>query len=250
MRVPLIAFFFAFVLLSFGQQNPLNGVVKDQETTEALIGAHIKNLASGSATSSNHEGVFSIPAQVGDTLLFSFIGYQLLGWTVKEEWFDQNLVTFELSPDTIYLAEVVIGKLPEYDRFKQLIIETQPVDTAFEIFGLAAIPMDVPPAVTEADMQKGPSLGFTFDMGGMTKRGKEKKKMMQILERKGMIQKAESKFSREWVSQETRLEGDQLTSFIAYCKFTPEFLSETSLFVIYEKMMGLLQNFEAEYSEG
>ncbi len=104
--------------------------------------------------------------------------------------------------------------------------------------------------VTEEDLQKGPTLGFRFNMDGLTKKGKERKKLKKILERKGTVFKAQSKFNREWVAKETKLAGDQLTSFIAYCNFTPEFLAETTLYVIHEKMMAKLNDFMAEVSEG
>lgn len=251
MRALLVILFVSLSFLGIAQRKLVYGIVQDQDTKEVVIGSHIRNLATGRATSSNHEGLFTISAKVGDTLLFSNIGYQRLGWVAEENWFDESRVEFFMSPDTIMLQEVVIGKLPEYDHFKQLIIETQPVDTDLEIFGLAAIPMDVPVA-TEADMQRttGLSMGFTFDMDGLTKRGKEKRKLEKILERKGITQKAQSKFNRDWVAKETQLSGDKLTSFIAYCDFTPEYLTKTTLYAIHEKMMALLSDFMTGYSEG
>lgn len=244
---------FGFVsALALAQAQSVHGQLKDQETGEIVIGSHIRNLATGKATTSNHEGFFTLSVEEGDTLLFSHIGYQQLGWVAKRDWFEQERVEFHMQPDTIMLPEVVIGKLPTYDHFKQLIIDTQPADTTFEIFGLAAIPMNVSPAVTEADMQRstGPTIGFRFDTDALTKKGKEKKELTKLLERKGLLQKAHSKFNRAWVAEETRLEGDQLTSFIVYCNFSPEYLAETTLFVIHEKMMAKLIDFMAEFSEG
>ena len=48
----------------------------------------------------------------------------------------------------------------------------------------------------------------------------------------------------------TSLEGDELTSFIAYCKFTPEYIAETYIYFIHEKMMALLDDFPDEQAEG
>ncbi|MEQ9406060.1 MAG: carboxypeptidase-like regulatory domain-containing protein [Cyclobacteriaceae bacterium] len=249
------ALLISLLLLSFAvfsQRSEVNGVIKDLETQEPLIGAHIQNLTSDKLAISDGSGRFKIPVQISDTLMISFTGYQLLGWVVEQSWFEKDEVEFLISTDTIYLQEVVVGVLPDYDRFKQLILETDPPDT-FEIYGMASLPPFGPPPITEKDLQNpvfGPSMGITFDVEGLTKKGKEKRKMQDILKDKPLMDKAYGKFNREWVAESTRLEGDELTSFIAYCKFTPEYLAKTPLYLIHEKMMALLQDFEAEGSEG
>ena len=61
--------------------------------------------------------------------------------------------------------------------------------------------------------------------------------------------KARTKFTRDWVSEMTRLEGDKLTSFIAYCNFSEKYLVETPEYVIHEDMMALLPKFLEEYDQ-
>lgn len=216
-----------------------------------MIGAHVQNLTAGQGTTTDANGLFNMPVQPGDTLLISHVGYQRLGWVASENWLREDVVEFFLPIDTIYLREVVIGVLPEYERFKQLIIETQPEDT-FEIFGYAQIDFaSLPPIVTDEDVQGELTLiGVAFDPEGLTKKGREKRKFEKMMDRKGTVDKANSKFTREWVAEATKLSGDQLTSFIAYCKFTPEYLAETTMYLIHEKMMVLLDDFMSEQSEG
>ena len=44
----------------------------------------------------------------------------------------------------------------------------------------------------------------------------------------------------------TDLSGEELTNFIAYCKFSIDYLVETTVYDIHLKMMALLVDFKAE----
>ena len=73
--------------------------------------------------------------------------------------------------------------------------------------------------------------------------------MQQIRKAAFTTTQAELKFSREWVSESTRLEGDKLTSFIAHCNFSPAYIAQTPLYMIHERMMELLPEFLKSYEE-
>jgi hypothetical protein len=151
-------------------------------------------------------GRFRIPVQAGDTLIISHIGFKDLAKVVEESWWSIELIKFELQPDPVFLPEVVISDFPEYDRFKQMIVETQP-EPAFELYGMANIPKSTK-EITEDDLQNssiGLSISIPFDMEGMTKKGREKKKMQEILRYKSIVDLAYQKFNREWVADMTQL---------------------------------------------
>lgn len=161
---------------------------------------------------------------------------------------------FYLLQEAIQLSEVEVNVFPEYSRFKQLVLETQPMDSSHVVFGLDAIPLDAFPL--EANEKKvpppdfhAPAVAIKFDLGGLTKAGKEKKKLEKILAKQEMARTAHRKFNRDWVAKETKLEGDDLTDFIAYCKFTTKYLVETSLFEIHQRMMALLDTFHSDKSK-
>ena len=78
---------------------------------QELVGTHIRNLSSDKLAISDVYGKFRMPVQVGDSLVFSNVGYQMLLWIAEESWFVQDQVEFFLPADTVYLDEVVIGKL-------------------------------------------------------------------------------------------------------------------------------------------
>lgn len=239
--------------LGFSQRRYVFGVVKDSSTAEVMIGTHVRNITSDKLVISDAQGKFRIPIQVGDTLAFSNVGYQTLGWVARDSWFENDRMEFLMRVDTIYLEEVVIGKLPEYERFKQLIGETKPEDTSFWYHGVPQPEMEEY-TVMEKKQYANPVFIATHPISflhhAFSKKEKEKRKMQKIQKRQGLVSKANLKFTREWVGEMTGLQGDQLTNFIAYCKFTPEYIAETPLYMINEKMLALLENFLDEQAEG
>lgn len=253
MRVLLAILLTAGLLSASSQRKYLFGLVEDSVTRSELIGAHVRNLTSGNLAISDEYGKFRIPAQSGDTLLFTNVGYQQLGWIIKESWFSDERKAFALPVDTIYLDEVVIGELPEYQRFKQLIVETEPEDTGFWYHGMEK-PVMEKDNVMEKKEYANPIFMATHPISflhhAFSKKEKEKRKMLTLQRQSGSVKKAQSKFTREWVSEMTRLEGDSLTDFIAFCEFTPEYIAKTPVYIIHEKMMALLDDFMDQQSEG
>ncbi len=215
-----------------------------------MLGVHISNLNAGLLTNTNENGTFKIPVQPGDSLIISYVGYKSITYIIDENP-PRDLVKFYLTQEAIQLTEVEVNVFPEYWRFKQQIIDTQTMDSTHVVFGLDAIPLDAyevaanEQKISPPDYQA-PAIAIGFDLGGLTKKGKEKKKLEEILAKQEMERAAYRKFNREWVGKETKLQGDELTDFIAYCKFTPKYLAETSVFEIHVRMMALLDEFKSE----
>lgn len=227
-----------------------SGTVFDSISNQPLHGAHIINLSTHKFTISDPGGRFFIPTQIGDTIRISYVGYESQEISVTRK----TSFAVKLSLAAIELDEVQVSIFPEYHRFKELIINTEPVDSAVTIHGIAEIPLDAYPIpVNERDVlppdYHAPTFKVGFDLGGFTKSSKEKKKMEKILARQELERAAYRKFNREWIASETKLEGDELTNFIAYCKFTTQYLAETSLFEIKERMMVLLEEFQSKQNE-
>lgn len=229
-----------------GQRSYIYGVVKDSASKEEMIGVHVRNINAELLTSTNPKGAFKIPAQVGDTLVFSSVGYQMIAWVALEDWFDEKEIEFLIPVSTIYLEEVVVGKFPEYQRFKDKILELEAVDSSFHVYG-------VPRVALENNQNVNPSLSISGPFSALHnafgKSAKEKRKMQKILQDKQTQDKAELKFSREWAEESTQLDGDKLTSFIAYCNFSDRYIAETPLYIIHEHMMALLPKFLEEYDD-
>ncbi len=249
MRILLNISILLLALSGYAQRNYLYGEVTESATLEPIIGAHIRNTSAGLVTSTNVNGKFKIPVRAGDSLTITFVGYKTIKYYVKANTSDT--LNFRLKQEVTQLSEVEVNVFPEYARFKDLILETQPKDTAFIVSGLSEIPLDAfPIPVNEQDITPpdyyAPSLAVGFDLGGLSKKGKEKKKFQKILAKQQMVRIAQRKFNREWVANATKLSGDELTDFIAFCDFSVEYLVDATVFDIHQRMMALLDEFQAD----
>lgn len=73
-----------------------------------IEGINIKNLKSNFSTKTNVEGLFSITADVGDTLLFSAIQFKKRKVILKKEDFNTTMFLVKLENATLLLNEVKI----------------------------------------------------------------------------------------------------------------------------------------------
>lgn len=248
------ALFLCFLLVLgnriIAQDAFVEGVILDGNMP--LHGAHIQNISEKKLTSSAPNGFFTIPSQVGDSLIISYIGYE-----------DTVLITdlamltkkpaIQLIKNKIFLDEVVITPFPDYWDFKQLILDTEPpADTVIK-YNLPVVSLDHfydPRSEPIApSLSNGATVGIGFDLTGLTKKGKEKKKLIAKLKEKDLWEKAHQKFNRDWVSSVTKLEGDELTDFIDYCNFSPEYIIETPHYELHHKVMALLEDFHLSKSD-
>ncbi|MFT4970813.1 MAG: TonB-linked SusC/RagA family outer membrane protein [Paraglaciecola sp.] len=90
--------------LSFAQKNTFTGIVTDGETKEPLIGVTILVKGTITGTATEYDGSYEIQANSGDTLQFSYTGFQPLSFPLGVSLVnDVNLDT-----DSEILDEVVV----------------------------------------------------------------------------------------------------------------------------------------------
>ena len=86
------------------QQVSVKGTITDASTAEALPGANIQIKGTSTGTTTDVKGGFSIEANNGDVLIFSFIGYVTQEVTVGAE----TVLSIALVPELMNLDEVVV----------------------------------------------------------------------------------------------------------------------------------------------
>jgi TonB-linked SusC/RagA family outer membrane protein len=111
MRRLLQLAFLSFGLLLFGfsghaQERPISGKITSDDGTP-LVGVTVSIKGSNRATQTDGEGRFTIPAQTGQTIQFSSVGYNPQDVVVGEG----NIVSLKLSPSNSTTMEdiVVVG---------------------------------------------------------------------------------------------------------------------------------------------
>lgn len=115
---------FALPALSFGQEKTITGTVLSATDNIPLTGATVivKGTSTGAIT--DFDGNYSITANTGDVLVFSFVGFQPKEATVGE----QSVINVTLTEDTAMLDEIVITGYGKQSR-AQLTTSVSKLDT-------------------------------------------------------------------------------------------------------------------------
>ena len=247
MRILLLTCVLLLSLLATGQELRFHGIITDLESGETVIGVHVQNISQKKLAISNAKGAFILPSEMGDSVLITHVGFDPQVFIMDGRLLAEAQI-IRLTPSITSLAEVEVNIFPEYWRFKQMIIDTQPVDSSLQ-FDLPKVAYSKHMTTSSQQLEEpllAPTIGIPFDLGGLTKKGKERKKLQLLLRQQYMKDLAYRKFSREWVADATNLSGNELTDFIEYCDFSIEYLNKTPLIDIHKEMMALLQQFKKE----
>lgn len=117
---------------SFGQSDEIvqfSGKVVQEEQGEPVpfpyVNVFVENSSRGTNTDAN--GFFSIAVEKGETIIFSFVGYQTAEYTVPED-IDGNWFTLiqTMTADTLWLPETVIYPWPSKEFFEIEFLALQP----------------------------------------------------------------------------------------------------------------------------
>jgi len=195
-----------FSSTGFAQQH-LAGKLTKKGTTEILIGVNVTNFSQKKINSSDMGGNYKIPAEPGDTIIFSSAGYSTDTLIVSGFMLSDNY-PIRLLPNIMTLPTVKVDEMQEYqldsmqrrEDYKQLLNKKHPVKL-----------------LNEKRKMDGP--GFSFSpVGYFSKNEKQKRRLKQRLQWEEEQYYIDHKFSPARVAQLTRLKGDSLQIFMSRYK--------------------------------
>jgi hypothetical protein len=239
------------VHLCYSQRTLITGFIVDTQD-HPIIGGHVRNLSIDKITVSSVDGRFQLPALPSDTLYVTTIGFAAhLHVLTITDFGGRFLIRMEES--ALALNEVTVLSIPPIEKFKEMIMETKVKDSAeFWYFGVEK-PVFRGDKMAEGRIHKKFLYAVlqptNFLYYNTSKQEKEKRKYYQLQQNETRQDNAEKKFTREWVAEHTGLEGDKLTSFIAFCNFSVDYLDHFPIYVIMEDMMVKFDEFKKLYGE-
>lgn len=110
------------VAQSRGRIVQLSGIILGEDSVSGLPGVHIYVPKAGRGTTSNRTGYFSMPVLVGDSVVFSSVGYTRRHYIVPNSPTEYLTVIVEMVPDVTYLEEVQIMPFPTEEVFKEAVL--------------------------------------------------------------------------------------------------------------------------------
>ncbi len=100
----------------------LSGIVLGEDSVSGLPGAHVYVPKAGRGTSTQPNGFFSMPVLVGDSVVFSSVGYVRRHYIVPSGTSDFTTIIIEMVTDNTFLKEVTILPFPTEEVFKQAVL--------------------------------------------------------------------------------------------------------------------------------
>lgn len=218
--------------------------IKDSVVIEDV---HVINLSKKRGTTSNKEGLFKISSLVGDSLLFSVLGYNLEMIIPDSTQLDnEHLNKIFLLPKIYSLPDVFVWPYITYAEFKQAFInfdrETPEIDLQLpskenEIYAAAANPhMSLGSPITALYMK-------------FSKEGKELRKYQETLERDNYERFLASKYNEQIVRHITSIQSiEEVRVFMQYCNFSKDFIARSSEYTIYAAILNCYNNYITDSS--
>ena len=127
--IRLIAFVFVFVLAAHVQgqvKHPViqfTGVVMGKDSLTVIPGVHVYLPNGGRGTTTNPYGFFSLPVEVGDSIIFSSVGYKRSHFIIPPHDISSSLkVIVSMESDMTFLEEVQVFPFPTEEMFKQAVV--------------------------------------------------------------------------------------------------------------------------------
>jgi len=100
----------------------LSGIVLGEDSVSGLPGVHIYVPKAGRGTTTQHNGFFSMPVLVGDSIVISSVGYVRRSIVVPDSRDEFLTVVIEMVTDNTILNSVTIMPFPTEEVFKQAVL--------------------------------------------------------------------------------------------------------------------------------
>lgn len=206
----------------------LSGVLKNQLTSEPVPNVHVMNLTDSLATISSLQGAFKIPVHIGDSLIFTSIGYHNKALIVSEKEFNADFIEVKLAQRDYQLSEVEVNPLGTKEQFRKKFMELEVDDGSIKIVGVQGPSKDrrTIPITEDADEIKKAKHLFkspaSFLYGNFSKDAKMRQELHRLEAESAKHQYNNAKFNEDVVHRITNYEQVKLIEFMNYCDFSEE----------------------------
>lgn len=203
----------------------MGGIVKNHLTNDGVAAAHVMNLTDSLATITSPEGAFKIPVHLGDSLIFSSIGYHHKALIVTERELSADYIEIKMIQRDYQLGEVEVNPLGTKDQFRQKFMELEVDDGTIEIVGVKAPPKDrrtIPVTEDANEIKKAKYMlsPASFLYGNLSKDAKARQELHRLEREKERHRYNYQKFNDDVVAKITGYEGQVLHDFMDYCNFS------------------------------
>ena len=210
----------------------IKGKVTDNSSKEPVPFVHIYNPKTNTGTFTDLYGQFSITSAVGDTILFSAVGYAKYSLVLKE---DLEEVYLEINLDTqaMELKPVRVFAYRDLESLKRAIVNMDLPAQEKKGLDLNLPKVTAAPSVTNDGTMGGGvvmrgALSGAINALGLNKKYNELQKLEKLRMEDRRKKLADAKYNAEVVRRWTGLEGKSLDSFMEFCQLNEDFVIDAS----------------------
>ena len=255
-RCSLVVLAGLFITLSgslqlYGQELPADTVrylyarVVDRTDGRAVQFAHVLNLTTGRGNISDTLGYFGVRVHIMDVIKVSAIGYYDYSFHITESFLAYSLVpAINLRPRSYEIDAVNVNPLGTYTQFKYKMLNLELPEPELQInpVFIRKIELGMDTLNVIAPMSLGSPVTALYNL--LSKEGKSRRKLAQLLEEEELEKKLYPKFNRDMVGRVTGLDGTELNEFIEFCNFDPDFLLGSTDYQITQAILECLEKWE------
>lgn len=239
-----------FSTFSFAQERVLlGGILKNHLSGEGIESVHILNLTDSLATISNSDGAFKIPAHLGDSIVFTSIGYFSESIIVNTEHLAADYIVVKLASRGYQLSEVEVNPFGTKEQFKERFMALEVDDGTIEIVGVkgpSKNPRTIPITEDKNEIKKAKYIlnPASFLYGNFSKDAKARQELHRLNREKEKNKYNYKKFNEDVVQRITGYEEARLIEFMNYCNFSEAQIYRYSEYEITVAIMNKQRAFE------
>ncbi len=224
----------------------IKGRIIDSETGQGIPFAHVLNESLRISAISDTSGNYAIHGRVGDTLVFSVLGY-LGKYIVLNEGNMSETVVTRLPSRTYDIAEVKVFGYSSYSQFKQEFRRLRLPETETDRLraSLQQIALEIgKEARYQLEMEKAARGGNLLSADILSPEEIQRIKLKEILKEERIQAVIDKKFNRQVVADLTGLKDKELDDFMLFCKLDRQFLLKANQYDILVRVLEKLEEFK------
>ena len=248
-----IFLFFIFLSATFlvsGQDNLFTGTLIHAGTKQVIVGANIVNLTSLDGTTSDQNGMFSMPAKINDSIIITFMGYKTVNLKITPEQLQKHQTIYMLDAP-VALDEVIVssdqltGSLPVDIN---LIPVQKPIDISPKIAAMFGSPR--PTALSRVnDVLKKILNPVDLIYNIIATRAKDLRRLKKIQEEDKVKQILANKFDREILSRLLKIDKKDVYLVLEMCDYPEKFIREANDLQILEAILNCYSQYERYFDK-
>ncbi len=247
-------FFYLIFLIAgihaFGQDQFFSGTIIHAGTKQVLVGANIVNLTSLDGTTSDENGMFSIPAKVNDSIIVTFMGFKTINIKANPEILKKHQTIYMLEAplaldEVIVSSDQLTGSLP---IDVNLIPLQKQIDISPKIAAMFGNPN--PTALSRVnDVLKEIMNPVDLIYNIFATHAKDMRRLKKIQEEDKVKQILAAKFDREILSRLLKIDKKDVYLVLEMCDYPQHFIEKANDLQILEAILNCYSQYDRYFDE-